>query len=64
MKNDIKSVPQQVIFEKPSPKIVYDPDKFNIEKLSYTRITDFVCGDAHNLVLTENGHIWSFGWNL
>lgn len=25
-KSDIKGTPQQVIFEKPSPKIVYEPD--------------------------------------
>ncbi|MFO0116339.1 MAG: RCC1-like domain-containing protein [bacterium] len=24
----------------------------------------FACGDSHNLVLTESGHMWSFGWNI
>lgn len=52
-----------MVFEKPSPKINYDPAKFDTEKLSNEAIVDFVCGDAHNLVLTDGGHMWSFGWN-
>lgn len=63
-KSDIKSVPQLVVFEKPSPKLYNDPEKFNIEKLSNQKIVDLVCGDAHNLLLTEKGHMWTFGWNI
>ena len=63
-KTDIKGTPQQVIFEKPSPKLAYDRDQFNVAMLSNERIADFVCGDSHNLILTENGHMWSFGWNI
>jgi alpha-tubulin suppressor-like RCC1 family protein len=32
--------------------------------LSNEKIVDFVCGDAHNLILTEGGKMWSFGWNI
>jgi len=63
-KTDIKGTPQQVIFEKPSPKIAFEPDQFNGSALSNERIAEIVCGDSHNLILTESGHMWSFGWNI
>jgi alpha-tubulin suppressor-like RCC1 family protein len=63
-KQDVKGTPQLVIYEKPSPKINYDPNSFNVDALSNEKIVDFVCGDSHNLILTEGGHMWSFGWNI
>lgn len=63
-KNDIKATPQLVIFEKPSPKIGFEPDQFHIDAFTNEKIEQIVCGESHNLLLTEKGHMWSFGWNI
>lgn len=63
-KSDIKATPQMVIFEKPSPKLGFEPDQFHQDTFTNEKIEQIVCGESHNLLLTEMGHMWSFGWNI
>ena len=55
--DDLKNLPRN------ADGRVYQPIPMKVTALEKKVISDLKCGEAHSLVLTENGHVYGIGAN-